>query len=392
MSGIGAIYLDHQATTPCDQRVLDAMLPWFAEEFGNPHSEEHGFGRRAAAAVEAARAEIAALIGAEPREIIFVSGATEANNLAIKGAARFVARYGTERMLEGTRRRIITFASEHKCVLESVRALGREGFEPVVLGVTRCGLHDHQALGRALETPALLVSAMAANNETGVLHDLPAIAQACAAAGTMLHSDLAQAAGKIPLDVHKAGLALASISAHKLHGPKGIGALFVRHRPRTRLEPLFSGGGQERGLRSGTLPVALIVGFGEACRLARLGLAEEARRLAALREILWTRLQGEIPGIALTAQGAPHLPAALAVMLPAGRALALIAACPDVAVSTGSACTSAEVAPSHVLTAMGLEADLAARCLRLCPGRTSSPEEMVRAAALLGSAWRGLAA
>jgi cysteine desulfurase len=377
------IYLDHQATTPCDPRVLAAMWPWFADYPGNPHSTEHAAGRRAADAVEAARAEVAALIGAAPNEIIFTSGATEANNLAIKGAARFAA--------PTARRRLITAATEHKCVLESVRDLAAEGFDPVILPVAMSGLIDPEVLSAALRTPTLLVSLMAANNEIGVLHDLAAIAAIAHAAGAHFHTDLAQAAGKIALDMHAQDIDLASLSAHKLHGPKGIGALYVRRRPRMRLTPLFSGGGQERGLRSGTLPTPLAVGFGEACRLARLDMHAEQSRIAALRDRLHAGLAARIPGLAMNAPAAPRLAGNFSARFPGVRALDLIEACPDLAISTGSACTSADITPSHVLTALGLTAAEAASSLRIGIGRFNSPADIDTAIAQLSAAYATLA-
>jgi cysteine desulfurase len=377
------IYLDNLATTQPDPRVLAAARPYFETMFGNPHSAEHAMGHRAAEAVEEARAHIAALIGAEPREIVFTSGATEANNLAIKGAARFAGNLGP--------RRIITLATEHKCVLESVRDLAAEGFEPVILPVQPDGTLDLEKLSEALETPTLLVSVMAANNETGILQDLARIAAMAREAGALIHSDLAQACGKIPIDADAAGLSLASISAHKLYGPKGIGALFVRRRPRVRLKPLFSGGGQERGLRSGTIPAPLAVGFGEACRLAALEMPGDAEHTASLRARLVTALQNAIPGAIENFSSAPRLPNALSLHLPSVRALDLMEACKTLCVSTGSACTSAEIAPSHVLTAMGLSAAEASRTLRLGIGRFTSAAEIDGAANLLAEAYRRLA-
>ncbi|GAB6853552.1 cysteine desulfurase family protein [Asaia astilbis] len=366
------IYLDNQATTQCDPEVVAAMLPWFAETYGNPHSEGHEAGRKAARAVETARGDVAALIGASPREIVLTSGATEANNLAIKGAARYRARQGS------ARRRIITVATEHKCVLESVRDLTHEGFDPVILPVSPSGVVDLQELVKALEVPTALVSIMTANNETGVVQDIAALAALSRQAGALFHTDAAQAAGKMRLTCD--AVDLMSLSAHKFYGPKGIGALYVRHRPRTRLLPLFSGGGQERGLRSGTLPTPLVVGFGVAARLAQAAMSEESSRLAGLRADLLAGLTEIFPGIEVNGAGASRLPGALNLRFPAGYAARdLIEALPDIALSTGSACSSAEIAPSYVLTAMGLDAKDATRCLRLSVGRFTSTREIVQA-------------
>ncbi|OAG78216.1 cysteine desulfurase NifS/aminotransferase class V [Acetobacter malorum] len=351
------------------------MLTALEEENGNPHSSTHASGRKAAALVETARAEVAALIGADPREIIFTSGATEANNLAIKGAARHLAALGSPR------RRVITVATEHKCVLESVRDLAQEGFEPVILPVDGNGLLDPAVLHKALEVPTALVSIMAANNETGVLQDFATLAPLVEQAGALLHSDLAQAAGKIPVDVRRMGLALGSISSHKLYGPKGAGALFVRRRPRVRLQPLFSGGGQERGLRSGTLPGFLLAGFGEACRIALAEQEKDAEHLAHLRNVFLACVKQRLPGVVVNAATAPRLPGLFSLRLPEGlKALDVIAAMPGLAVSLGSACSSAEIAPSYVLEAMGLGRDEAGRSLRLSPGRFTSAAEAERAA------------
>ena len=371
------VYLDNQATTPCDPRVLDAMLPWFTERFGNPHSAEHGMGQEAEAAVEAARAEVARLLGAEPREIVLTSGATEANNIAIKGAARFAKAAGSER------RRVITVATEHKCVVESVADLAVEGFEPVVLPVRPDGLLDPAELQAALSAPTLLVSVMAVNNETGVIQDLPVLAALARGAGALFHTDAAQAAGKIPLDVAEAGIDLLSLSGHKLYGPKGIGALYVRRRPRVRLVPLFSGGGQERGLRSGTLPTPLVVGLGEACRLAQEEMGEEATRLAGLRDRFLAGLRG-VP-VQVNGSREHRIPGNLNLTFPR-NASALMRAVPDLCVSTGSACSSAAVEPSYVLRAMGLDPATAARTLRLGLGRFTSAADVDFAAARLGEA------
>jgi len=252
------VYLDNQATTRCDPRVMEAMLPWFTEHYGNPHSVEHVMGTEAEAAVEDARGQVAALIGADAKELVFTSGATESNNIAIKGAARFALQSGNDR------RRVVTVATEHKCVLESVADLAAEGFEPVFLPVRPDGLLDPDALAEALTVPTLLVSVMAVNNEIGVVQDLAAIGAIAREAGALFHTDAAQGCGRIPLDVEDIRADLLSISGHKIYGPKGIGALYIRRRPRVRLLPLIDGGGQERGLRSGTLPTPLCVGLGRA--------------------------------------------------------------------------------------------------------------------------------
>jgi cysteine desulfurase len=374
------IYLDNQATTRCDPRVLAAMLPWFSESFGNPHSAEHVMGRAAEDAVEAARAHVAALIGAEPREIVLTSGATESNNLAIKGAARFAARMGNER------RRVVTVATEHKCVLESVADLADEGFEPIFLPVGADGLLDPESLRAALATPTLLVSVMAVNNETGVIQDIAALAALARGAGALFHTDAAQAAGKIPLDVAAQGIDLLSLSGHKLYGPKGVGALYVRRRPRVRLAPLFSGGGQERGLRSGTLPAPLVIGLGEACRLALAEMEADAARIAALRERLLARLTAALPGLAVNASRAHRIAGNLNLTFPAASAAELMRLAPDVCVSTGSACSSAAIEPSYVLRALGLSEAAAARTLRVGIGRFTSAAEIDTAADLLARA------
>ena len=374
------VYLDNQATTPCDPRVLQAMLPWFCERFGNPHSVEHAMGRQAEAAVEQARAQLAALIGAEPRELVFTSGATESNNIAIKGAARHAAATGE------TRRRVVTVATEHKCVLESVADLRAEGFEPVVLAVRPDGLLDPAVLAEALAVPTLLVSVMAVNNETGVVQDLAGLAAMARSAGALFHTDAAQGVGKIPLDVAAMGIDLMSISGHKIYGPKGVGALYVRRRPRVRLAPLFSGGGQERGLRSGTLPTPLIVGLGEAAGLAQAEMAAEAPRLAVLRDGLAERLQALVPGLVVNGSRTSRIAGNLNVTFPAATASALMAAVPELCVSTGSACSSAEIEPSYVLRALGLSDAAAGRTLRIGIGRFTSPADIDFAAAALAAA------
>jgi len=367
------IYLDNQATTPCDPRVLAVMLPWFTENFANPHSAEHAMGRAAEAAVETARGQVAALVGAEPREIVFTSGATESNNIAIKGAARHARRVGD------ARKRVITLATEHKCVLESVADLAEDGFDPVVLPVRRDGTLDPERLAEALSVPSLLVSIMAVNNETGVIQNLAELAPIVKQAGALLHVDAAQAAGKIAIDLG-VGIDLLSISGHKIYGPKGVGALYVRRRPRARVAALFSGGSQERGLRSGTLPAPLIVGLGEACRIAQAEMTADNVRIAELRDRLLARLSAALPGLRLNGHATWRIAGNLNLTFPSGTASGVMAANPDICVSTGSACSSAAVEPSYVLRAMGLDEAEASRTLRIGIGRFTSPAEIDAAA------------
>jgi cysteine desulfurase len=377
------VYLDNQATTRCDPRVVAAMLPWFTEHYGNPHSIEHVMGTEAEAAVEDARGHVAALIGADAKELVFTSGATESNNIAIKGAARFALRAGNGR------RRVVTVATEHKCVLESVADLADEGFEPVFLPVRPDGLLDPEVLRAALEVPTLLVSVMSVNNEIGVVQDIATLAAIAKQAGALFHTDIAQAAGKIPLDLTGWKVDLASISGHKLYGPKGVGALFVRRRPRVRLAPLFSGGGQERGLRSGTLPAPLVVGLGEACRLALGEMLEEGKRLAELRDRLTGQLRAAIPGVVVNGSMVARIPGNLNVTFPVATAADLMARVPDLCVSTGSACSSAAIEPSYVLRALGLDDEAASRTLRIGIGRFTSPADIDYAATALAAAHAG---
>ena len=383
------IYLDHQATTPTDPRVTEAMLPWFRERFGNPASP-HAFGVAAEKAVEAARAEIATLVGAEPREIVFTSGATEANNLAIKGAVRFKGAPGSH---------VVTFATEHKCVLESAEALRREGAEVSVLPVNPDGRFDLDRLAEAIGPRTVLVSAMAANNEIGVVQPVAEIGALCRNRGVLFHTDAAQAAGKIPIDVEEMGVDLLSISGHKLYGPMGVGALYVRRRPRVRLEPLFSGGGQERGVRSGTLPTPLCVALGVAARIAREGMAEEGARLRGLRDRLHAAIRAQLPDVVLNGDPERRLPGNLNLSFPGIVAGDLISALTDVAVSSGSACTAASVEPSYVLRALGLDDRLAAASIRFGLGRWTSAaeidyaaEQVVRAVVRLRGAGGGVVA
>jgi cysteine desulfurase len=373
------IYLDNQSTTPIDPRVLEAMLPYFTEHFGNPHSESHVYGRNAAAAIEAARADLARLINADPREIVFTSGATEANNLALKGAAHFARAHppaGRPNGATTARDQIITLATEHKCVLESAAALEREGFAVAYLPVEPNGLVSLDRLAAALSERTLLVSVMAAHNEIGVIQPLAELAALCRAKGVLFHTDAAQAAGKIALDVAAMQIDLMSISGHKMYGPKGVGALYVRRRPRVRLLPLIDGGGQERGLRSGTLPTPLCVGLGHAAALAAAEMEAEAVRLRTLRDRLQKNLMRRVGGLAINGDSEHRLPGNLNLSFPGLTAPELIEACPSIAMSTGSACTSATVEPSYVLRALGLSDEVANGSIRLGLGRFTTAAEI----------------
>jgi cysteine desulfurase len=368
------IYLDNQASTPLDPRVLEAMLPYFTEHFGNPHSESHVYGHNAMAAIETARGEVARLINGDPREIVFTSGATEANNLALKGAAHF-ARAHPPAGGKG-RDHLIVLTTEHKCVLESAATLQREGFAISYLPVEPNGLVDLDRLAAAMTDRTLLVSVMAAHNEIGVIQPLAEIGALCRARGVLLHTDAAQAFGKIPLDVEAMRIDLMSISGHKTYGPKGIGALYVRRRPRVRLLPLIDGGGQERGLRSGTLPTPLCVGLGRAAALAGAEMAEEAQRLRQLRDRLYANLRRRVPDMLLNGDLDHRLPGSINMSFPGVTAPALIEACPSVAMSTGSACTSASVEPSYVLRALGMSDDRANASIRLGLGRFTTAADV----------------
>ncbi|MEL0107532.1 MAG: IscS subfamily cysteine desulfurase [Rhodospirillaceae bacterium] len=361
------VYLDYQATTPADPRVVEAMMPYFHDQFGNPHSRGHSFGWRAEEAVERAREQIAALIGAEAREIVFTSGATEANNLAIKGAARF---YGQKK------NHVITAVTEHKCVLESCAQLEREGFQVTYLPVQSNGLLDLEALKAAIKENTCLVSVMAVNNEIGVIQPVAEIGAVCRAAGVFFHTDAAQAAGKIPLDVAAMNIDLMSISGHKFYGPMGVGVLYVRRRPRVRLVPLFDGGGQERGFRSGTLPLPLCVGLGKAAALAQAEMAEEGERLTILRNRLLKGLRERIPEAALNGDPDTRIPGNINMSFAGIDGEALLAGLKNIAVSSGSACTSASIEPSYVLKALGLDDALARSSLRIGLGRFTTETEI----------------
>ncbi len=363
------IYLDHHATTPTDPRVVEAMLPHFTRDYGNPSSASHAFGWRAEAAVEDARERLAAAIGAaRPEEIVFTSGTTESDNLALKGVVRARA---------GRRDHLVTAQTEHAAVLDSCRALEAEGFAVTYLPVDRDGLVDPEAVGRAIGDRTALVSIMAANSEIGVLQPLEAIGRICRERGVLFHTDAAQAVGKIPVDVERWRVDLLSMCAHKLYGPKGVGALYVRQRrPRIRLEPLFHGGGHERGLRPGTLAVPLVVGFARAAELCLEDLDGEALRLRGLRQQLWERLTKALDDVHLNGHPDRRLPGNLNVSFAGVEADGLIVALKDVALSSGSACASASPEPSHVLRALGLPPDLARAALRFGIGRGNTAEEI----------------
>lgn len=361
------VYLDNQATTPADPRVVDAMLPYFTEHFGNPHSRSHAYGWQAEEAVELAREQVAAAIGGDPKGVVFTSGATESNNLAIKGVAQF----------HGARKNhIVTVVTEHKCVLESCRYLERQGFTVTYLPVRPSGLLDLAELEAALTERTVLVSVMAANNEIGVLQPVAEIGALCRSRGIFFHTDAAQAVGKIPLDVNAMNIDLLSISGHKIYGPKGIGALYVRRRPRIRLQAQVSGGEQERGYRAGTVATPLCVGLGEACRIAALEMPAEASRLGHLRDRLLAGLRAGVPDLRVNGDLERRLPGNLNVSFGYVEGEALIAGITEVAVSSGSACTSAQVEPSYVLRAIGLDAELAYASLRMGLGRFTTEDEI----------------
>lgn len=370
------IYMDYNATTPMDPRVVEAMRPAFEEHFGNPASRTHPYGWAAARLVEKARAALASLLGGNPDEFIFTSGATEANNLAIKGAVW--AR--TARSCH-----VITCATEHKAVLDPCRRLARDGgVELTVLPVDRLGRVDPQRLAEALRPDTALVSLMLANNETGTLHPLPEVAQICRQRGVLLHTDATQAVGKIPVNIHELGVDLLSLSAHKFYGPKGIGALWRRRG--VPLVALLDGGGHEQGLRSGTLPVPLIVGLQRALELCHADLDVERARLAALRDELRRLLLDDLSGVEENGDPQHRLPNTLNLTFRGVEGNALLASLPALAISSGSACTSADPAPSHVLLAMGRTAREAQASLRFSLGRPTTAAEVEKAAELVRAA------
>jgi cysteine desulfurase len=362
------LYFDYHATTPVDPAALEAMLPYFAERFGNAASRNHAYGWAAAQAVETAREQVAALIGAHHRDVVFTSGATESNNLAIKGVAR---------SCRGKGRHLVTVATEHKSVLDTCRCLEGDGFEVTCLPVASDGQVDVGRLEEALRPDTILVSVMAANNEIGVLQPLAEIGRLTRERGIPLHTDASQAVAKVPFDVDLLNVDLASLTAHKMYGPKGVGALFVRRKnPCVELEAMMHGGGHERGLRSGTLNVPAIVGFGKAAEIGRAIMPAERARLGALRDRLLETMRRAIPGLHVNGSLEARLPHNLNVSVPGVESEMLAMSLDDIAVSTGSACHTASAEPSHVLSALGLDGDLARASLRFGLGRWTTEAEV----------------
>jgi cysteine desulfurase len=361
------LYLDAQATTPMDPRVLDKMMPYMTNYYGNPHSRTHHYGWETEKAVEIAREQVAKLIGADPKEIIFTSGATESNNIAVKGVGRFYA---------SKKKHVITTQTEHKCVLDSCRALEGEGFRITYLPVKTNGIIDLELLEKEITPETSLVSVMAVNNEIGVKQPIAEIGKLCKSKKVFFHTDAAQAVGKIPLDVNEMNIDLMSISGHKVYGPKGIGAIYVRRRPRVRIEPLQSGGGQERGLRSGTLPPPLVVGLGAACDIALREMAYDHKRMEFLSKRLMDRIFESLPHVIRNGDDTYTYPGCINLSFAFVEGESLLMALKDIALSSGSACTSASLEPSYVLRAIGTEEDLAHSSIRFGLGRFTTVEEV----------------
>ena len=361
------IYLDYQATTPMDPRVLEAMMPYFTYKFGNPHSRSHSYGWEAEEGVEKARAQVAKLIGADEKEVIFTSGATESNNLAIRGVAEFY---------KDRKNHIVTTVTEHKCVLDTCRHLEQQGFDVTYLPVQKNGLIDLDALRAAVTDKTVVVSIMAVNNEIGVIQPLAEIGKICREKKAFFHTDAAQAAGKIPLDVEAMNIDLMSISGHKIYGPKGIGALYVRRKPRVRLVPLIVGGGQERGFRSGTLPTPLCVGIGEAAEIAMKEMDAESKRLAKLQARMLKGLNDKLTDIHVNGDLEHRIPGNLNIGFAYVEGESLMMGIKGLSVSSGSACTSASLEPSYVLRALGVEEDMAHTSLRIGLGRFTTEQEV----------------
>lgn len=375
------IYLDNQATTPLDPRVLETMMPYFTSKFGNPHSRSHSYGWEAENACDEARNKVAGLIGANLKEIVFTSGATEANNLALKGVARF---YGSKR------KHIITLVTEHKCVLDTCRHLEQEGFEVTYLPVMQNGILDLELLENAITDQTLLVSVMAVNNEIGVIQPLKEIGQICRKHNVFFHSDIAQGFGKVPINVDECNIDLASISGHKIYGPKGVGALYIRKKPRVRLLPLFNGGGQERGLRSGTVAPALVAGFGKAAEIAGLEMTKDEAHVKNLFNRFLNKIWSEAEEIYLNGDREQRYHGNLNLSFAYIEGESMILAIKDLAVSSGSACTSTSLEPSYVLRAIGVDEALAHTSIRFGFGRFTTEAEVDYAALLVLSKIRRL--
>ncbi|MDB5744560.1 MAG: cysteine desulfurase IscS [Polaromonas sp.] len=360
------IYMDYSATNPCDPRVVDAMIPWLREHFGNPASRSHAWGWEAEAAVETARDQVAALIGADPREIVWTSGATESNNLALKGAAHFYKSKG---------KHLITAKTEHKAVLDTCRELERQGFEVTYLDVQADGLISLDLLKATIRPDTILVSIMFVNNEIGVVQDIGAIGALCREKGIIFHTDAAQATGRVDIDLQNLPVDLMSLTSHKTYGPKGIGALYVRRKPRVRLEAQMHGGGHERGMRSGTLPTHQIVGMGEAYRIAKAEMHDENKRISALHERMLNGLK-DVEEVFLNGHAEKRVPHNLNMSFNYVEGESLIMGIKGLAVSSGSACTSASLEPSYVLRALGRSDELAHSSLRMTIGRWTTEEEI----------------
>ena len=361
------VYLDYSATTPVDPRVAEKMIPYLCEKFGNPASRSHAYGWEAEKAVDEARAEVAAYINADPKEIVWTSGATESDNLAVKGAAHFYKDKG---------KHLITVKTEHKAILDSMRHLETEGYEVTYLDVQENGLLDLKALEAAMRPDTTLVSVMAVNNEIGVIQDIAAIGEMCRSRGIIFHCDATQAPGKMVLDTQKLKVDLMSLSSHKVYGPKGIGALYVRRKPRVRIEPQIHGGGHERGMRSGTLAVHQIVGMGEAYRIARLEQAKDIEHCLKLRERLLSGILKNIPDVVVNGDMEHRVCTNLNISFAYVEGESLMMALKDIAVSSGSACTSASLEPSYVLRALGRDDELAHSSIRFTFGRFTTEEEI----------------
>ncbi|XP_068329639.1 cysteine desulfurase, mitochondrial-like [Pyrus communis] len=367
------LYLDMQATSPVDPRVVDAMLPYYLTRYGNPHSRTHMYGWESDSAVETARAQVADLIGASPKEIVFTSGATECNNISVKGVMHFY---------KDKKRHVITTQTEHKCVLDSCRHLQQEGYDVTYLPVKTDGLIDLDELRSSIRPDTGLVSVMAVNNEIGVIQPMEEIGEICKQFKIPFHTDAAQALGKIPIDVDKWNVSLMSLSGHKVYGPKGVGALYMRRRPRIRVEPQMNGGGQERGIRSGTVPTPLVVGFGAACEIAKKEMEYDEKRVRALQDRMLKGIRKNLDMVVVNGSEERRYPGNLNLSFAYVEGESLLMGLKEVAVSSGSACTSASLEPSYVLRALGVDEDMAHTSIRFGIGRFTTEEEIDRAVQL----------